>query len=231
VNRPRVLIADDHQAIRVGVRDALEEGGCEVVAEADTAYVAVDLALRTRPDACLLDIAMPGSGLWAVREIVDTLPGVRCLMLTVSDSSADLFEALEAGAVGYLLKDVAPEQVPEAVRSALRGETVLSGPLTARVVAALHAAPAPTQPVTNTHGRPVTFTNREADVLELLLTGATTADIAAQLCVRQITVRRHIADAMHKLHVASRSEAVELLRGQRGNVRAAPRRRDDTRER
>ena len=158
--------------------DALEEAGCEVVAEADTAYVAVDLALRMRPDACLLDIAMPAAACGPCGRSSTTLPGVRCLMLTVSDSSADLFEALEAGAVGYLLKDAAPERVPEAVRSVLRGETVLSGPLTARVVAALHTTPATAKPVTNAHGRPVTFTNREADVLELLLTGASTAEIA-----------------------------------------------------
>ena len=228
---PRVLIADDHEVMRAGVRDALERGGCEVVAEADTAYVAVDLALRVRPDACLLDIAMPGSGLWAVQEILVLAPHVRCIMLTVSDSSEDLFRALEAGAAGYLLKDVAPERIPEAVRSALRGETVLSGQLTARVVAALNSTGTSTEQVTNALGRPVTFTTREADVLELLVSGATTAEIAEQLFVRQITVRRHIADAMHKLHVASRTEAVALLRKQRGNVRAAPPRRPDTRER
>ena len=84
--------------------------------------------------------------------------------------------------------------------------------------------------MTNAHGRPVTFTAREADVLELLVSGATTAEIAAQLFVRQITVRRHVADAMHKLQVGSRAEAIALLRGQQADVRAAPHPRPDTRE-
>ena len=145
LSRPRVLIADDHQAIRVGVRDSLERGRCEVVAEADTAYGAVDLARRLRPDACLLDIAMPGSGLWALREILGFAPDIRCIMLTVSDSSTDLFEALDSGAAGYLLKDVAPEHVPRAVRSALNGEAVLDGALTARVVEALRSSSQPGQ--------------------------------------------------------------------------------------
>ena len=219
---PRVLIADDHQAIRVGVRDALEAGGCEVVGEADTAYVAVDLTRRLEPDACLLDIAMPGSGLWAVREILSFAPHIRCIMLTVSDSADDIVEALESGASGYLLKDVSPDLVPEAVRKALAGEAVLSGRLTSHVVDALRARPTRQSPVIGAHGRPVTFTNREADVLELLVEGATTAEIAARLFVRQITVRRHIADAMHKLHVGSRAEAVVLLQSQHADLRAAP---------
>ena len=229
--RPRVLIADDHQGIRVGVRDALEVGGCEVVGEADTAYGAVDLARHLAPDACLLDIAMPGGGLWALREIVGFAPHIRCLMLTVSDSSTDLFEALEAGAAGYLLKDIAPAKVPEAVRAALRGESVLSGELTARVVEAMRAASVTVGPVVNARGRPITFTAREADVLELLVAGATTAEIAAQLVVRQITVRRHVADALHKLQVGSRDEGVALLRSQRGDLRAGPGRRGDSNQR
>src|SRR5918992_606972 len=101
---PRVLIADDHHPIRVGVRDALEEGGCHVVAEADSAYRAVELARKVRPDACLLDLAMPGGGLWALRTILEELPDTRCIMLTISEDFDDVLEALERGAVGYLLK-------------------------------------------------------------------------------------------------------------------------------
>jgi DNA-binding NarL/FixJ family response regulator len=215
-----VLIADDHQAIRRGVRDALESGGCDVVAEADTAYAAVDLARRVKPDACVLDIAMPGSGLWALREILAFAPDVRCIMLTVSDSSEDLFEALESGASGYLLKDVSPATVPQAIRAALDGDAVLSGRFTARAMDVLRGRHRRLDKVVNAQGRPVSFTNREVEVLERLVAGMSTAEIATQLFVRQITVRRHIADAMHKLGVNTRVEAVELLRKQRSEPRA-----------
>jgi DNA-binding NarL/FixJ family response regulator len=231
VTAPRVLIADDHQAIRVGVRDALEAGGCEVVAEADTAYLAVDLARRVEPDACLLDIAMPGGGLWALREILRASPSVRCVMLTISDSAEDLMEALDAGASGYLLKDVPPDLVPQAIHLALQGESVLSHQLTARVVDAMRTGSGRLDHVTSATGRAVTFTPRQAEVLELLLSGATTAEIASRLFVRQITVRRHIADVMHMLHVNSRAEVVALLHGQRANPRAGRRGGGDTRER
>jgi DNA-binding NarL/FixJ family response regulator len=220
VTTPRVLIADDHQAIRMGVRDALEAGGCDVVAEADTAYAAVDLARRVKPDACVLDIAMPGSGLWALREILAFSPDVRCIMLTVSDSSEDLFEALESGASGYLLKDVSPATVPQAIRAALDGDAVLSGRFTARAMDVLRGRHRRLDQVVNAQGRPVSFTNREVEVLERLVAGMSTAEIATQLFVRQITVRRHIADAMHKLQVKTRAEAVALLRKQRSEPSA-----------
>jgi two-component system, NarL family, nitrate/nitrite response regulator NarL len=211
VTTPRVLIADDHQAIRSGVREALEAGGCEVVAEADTAYAAVDLARRVNPDACLLDIAMPGSGLWALREILAHSPDMRCIMLTVSDSSDDLFEALESGASGYLLKDVSPATVPQAVRAAMEGDAVLSGRFTAQAMWALRRRHRRLNQVVNARGRTVTFTDREVEVLELLVAGMSTAEIAAQLSIRQVTVRRHISHAVHKLHVSTRAEAVALL--------------------
>lgn len=212
---PRVLIADDHQPIRVGVRAALEEGGCEVVAEADSAFRAVELARETLPDACLLDITMPGGGLWALRTILDELPDTRCIMLTVSENFADVLEALERGAVGYLLKDVASVEVPRAVHATLEGDTILDGQLTAAVVGELRGGSQQHGSMTNAEGRKVVFTPREWDVLDLLREGLTTNEIAHHLHVRPITVRRHIADAVSKLKVSSRDEAIELLRRQR----------------
>src|ERR671914_90822 len=100
---PRVLIADDHPPTRAGVRMALEHGGIEVCAEVGSAQHAVEAAVRERPDACLLDIEMPGSGIWAAAEIAAVLPDVPVLMLTVSRDTDDLFDALRAGALGYLL--------------------------------------------------------------------------------------------------------------------------------
>jgi len=215
VSKPRVLIADDHQPTRIGVREALEAGDCEVVAEAATAYAAVDLARRVKPDACLLDIAMPGSGLWALREILAPSPDMRCVMLTASDSSEDLFEALESGAWGYLLKGVSPSTVPQAIRAALEGDAVLSGRFTGRAMGAMRGQHESLDQVVNASGRTVKFTNREVEVLVLLVAGASTKEIAAQHTVSQVTVRRHIADAIHKLQVSTRAEAVALIRQQR----------------
>lgn len=214
MNRPRVLIADDHQAMRVGVRDALEQGGCDVIAEAANARDAVRLALKHRPDACLLDIGMPGSGLWAVRELSQRLPNCRVIMLTISDSSEDLLDALQSGAVGYLLKDIASVDVPAAVHTVLAGRAVLSGQLTAVVLDELRRGRGRLRNVINAEGRPVTFTPRETEVLGLLMDGLSTEQIAGRLFLRPITVRRHVADAMRKLRVTSRANALELLRSQ-----------------
>ena len=213
--RPRVLIADDHQPIRAGVRMALEEGGCVVVGEAGTAFRAVELANELRPDACILDITMPGGGLWALRTILDQQPRTRCLMLTVSSSSTDVLKALEVGAVGYLLKDVAPAEVPRAVHAAMSGEGVLGGMLTSVVLAELRRGPR-ADTVVNAEGRTVAFTPREWEVLDLLLGGLSTRAVAERLGLHPTTVRRHVSDAVLKLRVSSRDEAFELLRGQHG---------------
>jgi DNA-binding NarL/FixJ family response regulator len=199
----------------VAVREALEDGGCEVVGEAESAYAAVELARRERPDVCLLDIGMPGSGLWAVREITQDNPSCKCVMLTVSESSDDLFDALQAGSVGYLLKDVSPSDLAPAVRAAIGGEAVLDGLLAARVVDALRGRGRPAR-VVNSQGHEVTFTDRESEVLQLLVSGLSTGEIASRLFVQPITVRRYISDAVRKLRVTNRAEAIALLRSQSG---------------
>src|SRR5687768_4020114 len=155
---------------------------------------------------------MPGSGLWALGQIRKRVPEAHSIMLTVSESSSDLFDALQAGAEGYLLKDVAPDAIPEAVREVTEGSAVLNGALTARVLHEFRHGKGSYGPVTNDEGRQVQFTPREWEVLELLLEDLTTAEIAKRLFVRPITVRRHIADAMHKLHVNNRAEVVDYLR-------------------
>jgi DNA-binding NarL/FixJ family response regulator len=210
---PRVLIADDHQVIRVAVREALEQGGCVVCAEAENAYLAVDLAHGVQPDVCLIDINMPGGGLWALKEIQDSVDPPLCIMLTVSEAAADLLTALDAGAVGYLLKDVPPAEIPRAVRLALAGDAVLNVPMMTRALHNLRGSSRPSY-VTNAEGRRVSFTSREWDALALLVTGMSTSEIAARLDLRPITVRRHISDGVNKLRVPSRADAVELLRRQ-----------------
>ncbi|MFL5818285.1 MAG: response regulator transcription factor, partial [Conexibacter sp.] len=133
-----VLIADDHAAARAGVRAALERGGFVVCAEASDGRGAVEAALRERPDACVLDVHMPGgSGIEAAAEIAGQLPGTAIAMLTVSADEDDLFAAIQAGAVGYLLKDVDPERLPFALAGVLAGEAAIPRPLVGRIVAEL----------------------------------------------------------------------------------------------
>src|SRR5436309_14468567 len=118
----RVLIADDHPMARVGVRLALERGGFAVCAEAADADSAIEAAEREQPDICLLDIQMPGSGIHAAEEIARKVPEAAVVMLTVSRTDRDLFDALRVGASGYLLKDMDPERLPLALHGVLEGE-------------------------------------------------------------------------------------------------------------
>ena len=116
------FVADDHAPIRVGVSDVLSSAGCRVVAEVGSADAAVEAAVRTRPDVCLIDVDMPGNGIQAVGRILERVPDTHVLMLTVSDTYEDLVDALREGAIGYLLKDIAPALLSvEDVRAAADG--------------------------------------------------------------------------------------------------------------
>ena len=204
--RPRVLIADDHAPVRYGVRTALERGGIEVCAEAPDAPKAVAAALRERPDACLLDTRMPGGGATAAAAITTQLPGTVVIMLSAYSTDEDVFGALRSGAIGYLLKDIDPTQLPDQVRAAIAGEAPMPGLLTARLVRRLReeTTPAPAEPAE--HGPELTA--RESEVLDLLADGAGTKEIARRLSLSHVTVRRHLSTVMAKLGVSSRAEAV-----------------------
>lgn len=118
---PSILLADDHPLVRFSVREELEESGFRVCAEVGTAEDAVEAALRERPDLCLLDLSMPGSGLAAAREIGRRLPSTKVVMLTASALEEHFVEAVRAGAAGYLLKDDDPSRLPHALRDVLAG--------------------------------------------------------------------------------------------------------------
>jgi DNA-binding NarL/FixJ family response regulator len=208
--RVRVLIADDHAPTRAGVRMALERGGCDVCAEAASAAEAVRAAVAERPDVCLVDLGMPGNGFRAVAGITSNLPGTPVLVLTVSRSADDLFDALRAGAAGYLLKDMDPEDLVAAVRGALTGEAALPGFLAARLIDEFRHRGRGTT-LTLDHNRRVELTPREWDVLELFGDGLSTAEIARRLDLSQVTVRRHMSALLHKLEVTSREEARRLI--------------------
>jgi DNA-binding NarL/FixJ family response regulator len=201
----RVVLADDHPPTRMGVRLALAGDGFEVEEAADAA-TAVELVRRLRPDVCLLDITMPGGGIDAARQIAQHAPETAVVMLTVSSDDQNLFDALQAGAVGYLLKTTDPERLPHALRGVLRGEAALPRTLAARVLKAFAASPR-SRVVARRNGGETRLTPREWEVLQLLREGRSTAEIAAQLAISSITVRRHISSTLAKLGARNRSEA------------------------
>ena len=206
----RVLIADDHAATRAGVRESVEEGGFEVCAEAANAQDAIDLAMSERPDACLLDVHMPGEGIRAATEISEALPDCAVVMLTVSRNDSDLFHSLRAGAAGYLLKDTDPGRLPDALRGVIAGEAAVPRALVARLIHEFRDRGTRRLPMIG--GRGVELTSREWQVLDLMAEGLSTAQIAERLFVSPVTVRRHISSIVTKLGAPDRATAVSLFR-------------------
>ncbi len=196
---------------RAGVRAALDQGGFRVVEEVASAPAAIEAAKRERPDVCLLDIHMPGSGIRAASEIAAALPSTAVVMLTVSMNEDDLFDALRAGASGYLLKDTDPERLPLALHGVLRGEAAIPRKLAARVLDEFRER-GRRRHVPLLHERGVDLTSREWEVLDLLRQGLTTKEIGGRLHISEITVRRHVATVLKKLRVPTREAALKLLR-------------------
>jgi two-component system nitrate/nitrite response regulator NarL len=208
----RVVVADDHPPTRAGVREALEQADCLVLAEAATAVEAVAAAEEHRPDVCLLDIHMPGSGIAAAAEITHTLPDVAVVMLTASRDDEDLFAALRAGASGYLLKDMDPGRLCPALKGVLAGEAVLPRWLVLKVVDQLRATPRRRIALPNRTSA-AELTEREAEILDLMSNGLSTQEIADRLFLAPVTVRTHIAAILRKLRVRDRKSAIRLARG------------------
>jgi DNA-binding NarL/FixJ family response regulator len=206
----RVLIADDHAPTRAGVRQVLEGDGFEVCAEVASGAAAVEAALAQEPDVCLLDIRMPGGGIAAASEIARDLPDAAIVMLTVSRDDADLFDALRAGACGYLLKDVDRSGLPEALRGALAGEAPLPANLVARLIEEFRERGRRKRLLLKKNPG-VQLRNREWEVLELLRDGLSTAEIAQRLFIAEVTVRSHVSSILKKLRVPDREAAIQLL--------------------
>ncbi len=207
--RLRVVVADDHPPTRAGIRESLEADGFEVCAEAATGRGAVESVVATRPDIALLDITMPdGTGIEAAAAISSVLPDTTVIMLTYSRDDRDLFESLKAGAQGYLVKEMDPDQLGAALRGALAGEAALSRSLMATVVEEFRRRSEGTVPGRERVPR---LTEREWEVAELLRAGASTEAIARQLSLAPTTVRVHVMNIVKKLRVEDRSAAVRLL--------------------
>jgi len=203
----RVLIADDHALFRDGVRSLLEARGLEVVGEARNGREAFDMARRLQPDIVLMDLAMPEvGGLDATRLISAEIPEVKVVVLTASDEDADLFEAIKAGAQGYLLKDLKADELIELLNGVSEGQPALT-PALARKLLTEFARP-PTLPSHSPHD----LTEREQDVLELLVQGITSNhDLADKLIVTENTVKYHLRNILGKLHLKNRAQVVAYV--------------------
>jgi DNA-binding NarL/FixJ family response regulator len=209
----RVVVADDHFPTREEIRLALEEGGgFEVCAEAGDAPGAIDAAVRERPDICLLDINMPGSGVAAAWEIAARLPQTKVVMLTVSTEDRDLFAALKAGAAGYLLKGADAAEVRAALTRVVRGEAALAPTLVGRVITEFRDRSARRRR-TQAEGPEAQLTSREWQILDLLRHGLTTSEIARRLVLSPVTVRTHVNSIMKKLRAESREELLRQFEG------------------
>ena len=205
-----VVLADDEALVRSGFRLLLElEDGIEVVGEASTGAEAVALARRLRPDVVLMDIRMPGlDGIRATREICRPgRPEVRVLVLTTYETDDYVYEALQAGASGFLLKDAGPAELLHAIRVVAAGEALLAPRITRRLIARFAAQRAVH---TANEDRLTVLTQREREVLALVGRGLSNAEIGAELFVSPATARTHVSHAMTKLGARDRAQLVVI---------------------
>ncbi|WIE78370.1 response regulator transcription factor [Curtobacterium sp. MCSS17_016] len=213
-----IVLADDQELVRAGFRVILEsEPGFRVVGEAADGAGAVEAVQQLRPDVVCLDVQMPGvDGLEAARRIAALPDPPAVLILTTFDSDDALFQALEAGASGFLLKNASPERLIDAVRTVAAGDALLAPDVTRRVISRATASaavqPSATSTATSATGDDALaaagLTERETEVLRLLARGLSNAEIAAELYVGDATVKTHVSNVLQKLALRDRIQAV-----------------------
>jgi NarL family two-component system response regulator LiaR len=194
-----VVIADDHPFVRHGLRTYLETlEDMDVAGEATNGVEAVELVERLLPDVVLMDLVMPElDGIGAIRRIREVAPSTRVIALTSFADDEKVFPAIKAGAAGYLLKDVRPADLADAVRKASRGEALLAPSVAARLM----------QEVSGERPAPAGLTERELEVLRLIARGMSNKQIARELVVSEKTVKTHVSNILAKLHLADRTQA------------------------
>jgi DNA-binding NarL/FixJ family response regulator len=203
----RVLVADDQSMVRAGFRMLLGgEEGIEVVAEASNGLEAVDKAARFEPEVVLMDIRMPElDGLEATRRILSSGATAHVLILTTFDLDEYVYEALRAGASGFVLKDDPPEQLIAAIRTVAAGDALLSPGITKRVIEQFSRTPRPAPPKELDE-----LSERERDVFQLLARGLSNAEIGQELFISETTVKTHVTHILSKLGLRDRVQAVVL---------------------
>lgn len=213
MNRVRILLVDDQPLFRAGLKVVLAaQPDFEVVGEAGNGFEAVQCAAALHPDVVLMDLRMPElNGVQATRRIRHNHPAAQVLVLTTFDDDEDVFEALRAGALGYLLKDAPPEQLHEAVRAARRGESFLQPAIAAKVVAEFNRL-SDLRPPASRPKLTEPLSPREREVLRALATGKSNKEIGALLNLAEGTVKNHLSNIFGKLGVLDRTQAALTAR-------------------
>jgi len=209
----RVLIADDHALFRRGLEMVLQgEPGLELVGEASDGQEAVQLATEVVPDVVLMDIRMPKiTGIEAARQMKEVAPSAKIVMLTISDEEEDLFEAIRAGASGYLLKDIPLDELADSVRAVHGGQSLINPSMAGKLLtefATLARRDSEDEPAK--HAPAPKLTEREMEVLRLVARGLNNRDIAKELFISENTVKNHVRNILEKLQIHSRMEAVMI---------------------
>ncbi|GAA3738786.1 response regulator transcription factor [Salinactinospora qingdaonensis] len=202
-----MLVVDDHAFFRRGLVSVLdEEADIEVVGEAGDGADAVSQAAELLPDVVLMDVQMPTSGIEACAAVKAAVPSARIVMLTISDEEADLFEALKAGATGYLLKEISITDLPDAVRAVAGGQSFINPSMATKLIGefAALAKKDKTRPRQVPTPR---LTGRETEVLGLIARGRSNREIARELHIAENTVKNHVRNILEKLQLHSRMEA------------------------
>ena len=200
-----VLLVDDHDLFRTGLRNLLEERGVQIAGEAGTGSEAVRLVRELAPEVVVMDLHMPGmSGVEAIKQIASIAPLIRVLVLTISDQDDDVLDAILAGACGYLLKDASVDELIRGIDAAAVGESLVSPAIAGKVLQQVRATTASPEAAETIRTE---LSEREIDVLKLIANGNDNAMIAAELHISPKTVKNHISNILMKLQIENRIQA------------------------
>jgi len=201
----RVLLVDDHDLFRTGLRSLLEEQGVEIVGEAADGSAALHLTAELAPEVVVMDLNMPGmNGVEATRQITTMAPLTRVVVLTISDHDSDVLDAILAGACGYLMKDASITELMAGIRAASLGESLISSHIAGKVLQRIRATSAQPQIAQQIQSE---LSDREIQVLKLIANGKDNSMIAAELHISPKTVKNHISNILMKLQIENRIQA------------------------